>query len=81
MTELCVRNWCPGDRYHPAYSASEQKLKRLFSEHHIPAEERSSWPVVLKGYEIVWAGDLRVADSYCWREGDGDAIRIDCISV
>jgi tRNA(Ile)-lysidine synthase len=80
-TELCVRNWCPGDRYHPAYSASEQKLKRLFSEHHIPAEERSSWPVVLKGYEIVWAGDLRVADSYCWREGDGDAIRIDCISV
>ncbi len=43
--ELTVRNWRPGDRFWPEHSRSEEKLKRLFAEKHIPAEQRSTWPV------------------------------------
>jgi tRNA(Ile)-lysidine synthase len=79
--ELVVRNWRPGDRYHPAHSSSEQKLKRLFADRHIPAGQRPSWPVAVKDDDIVWARDLPVAAAYCWRPGDGDAIRIECLTL
>jgi len=72
--ELRVRSWKPGDRYRPAYSGSEQKLKRLFAECKIPAEDRPTWPVVLKGDVIVAVRGLPVAERYCWRPGAGDAL-------
>lgn len=42
---LVLRNWRAGDRFCPAHSRSEEKLKRLFAERHIPEEQRASWPV------------------------------------
>lgn len=77
-TTVSVRNWEPGDRYHVAYAGKEHKLKSLFLERKIQASERPLWPVMLKGAEIVWVRDLPVADAYCWRPGDGDALRVDC---
>ena len=79
--ELQVRNWQPGDRFHPAYSGSEEKLKRLFAEYKIPADARPIWPVVLKGAEIIWVRGMPVADAYCWRDGDGDALEIVCVDA
>ena len=79
--ELQVRNWQPGDRFHPAYSGSEAKLKRLFAEHKIPADARPIWPVVLKGAEIIWVRGMPVAESCCWRDGDGEALQIECVLV
>lgn len=61
---LRVRNWQPGDRFWPAGSKQAEKLKRLFQEHHIPANARSSWPVVLSGETIVWVRDFPVAAGY-----------------
>lgn len=78
--ELGVRNWRPGDRYQPAHSGSEEKLKRLFAEKKVPASDRPLWPVVLKAADIVWVRGLAVAEGYCWRAGDGDAFRIECIA-
>lgn len=77
---LRVRNWQHGDRYHPAHSGGEEKLKRLFAEKKIPAEQRASWPVVSKGGSIVWVRDLPVAEPFCWRQGDGDALSVQCIA-
>jgi len=74
--ELTVRNWLPGDRFHPAHRGSEEKLKRLFAEKHIPAEQRSRWPVALQGNEIVWVRGFPVARSHAWA-GTGDAVRIE----
>ena len=74
--ELTVRNWHPGDRFQPAHSRSEEKLKRLFGEKKIPAELRPSWPVILHGAEIVWVRGFPVAQSYQWK-GAGDAVRIE----
>jgi tRNA(Ile)-lysidine synthase len=76
---VCVRNWQPGDRYHVAYMGKEHKLKTLFLEWKIPASERPLWPVMLKGTDIVWVRDLPVAEAYCWRPGDGDALRVECL--
>ncbi len=74
--ELTVRNWRPGDRFRPAHSRSEEKLKRLFSEKHIPADRRPTWPVVLRGAEIIWVRGFPVAHSYEWKGGE-DAVRIE----
>jgi tRNA(Ile)-lysidine synthase len=73
--QLVVRNWRPGDRFRPAHSRSQEKLKRLFGEKQIPSEQRPAWPVVLCGAEIVWVRGFPVAHAYEWR-GEGDAIQI-----
>ena len=77
--ELVVRNWEPGDRFHPAHSASEEKLKRLFSKKRIPSIERSAWPVALSGRKIVWVKGFPVALDFAWKPGMGDAVRIDLV--
>ncbi len=74
--ELIVRNWRPGDRFWPVHRGSEEKLKRLFSEKHIPAEQRPSWPVLLKGEQIVWVRGFPVARAFGWA-GKGDAVKIE----
>ena len=79
--ELTIRNWKPGDRYWPAYSRSEEKLKRLFAERRIPVDERVLWPVVLKGEDIVAVRSLPVAEQYCWRPGDGEALSLQWTTV
>jgi tRNA(Ile)-lysidine synthase len=77
-TELVVRNWRPGDRYWPAHNRSEEKLKRLFAEKHIAAEQRPHWPVAVYEDEIVWVRGFPVAQARQWK-GKGDALRIGSI--
>ncbi len=74
---LVLRNWRPGDRFQPAHSGSETKLKRLFSEESIPAAERPLWPVLVSGATIVWVRGFPVAHSHRWRPGSGEAVRIE----
>jgi len=52
---LTLRNWRPGDLYHPLGSNSEQKIKTLFQEFRVPLWERRHWPVLIDGNSIVWA--------------------------
>ena len=73
--ELIVRNWRPGDRFWPLHSGSEEKLKRLFAEKHIPVEQRASWPIVLKGDQIVWVRGFPVGKAYAWG-GRGDGVKL-----
>ena len=75
--ELVIRNWRPGDRFWPMHTGSEEKLKRLFAEKHIPAEQRPSWPVALSGEQIVWVRGFPVARAFAW-SGRGNAVRIEC---
>ncbi len=76
--ELTVRNWLPGDRFCPAHSRFPEKLKRLFAEKRIPAEQRAAWPVILDGGNIVWARGFPPAREYQW-QGKGDAVQIELI--
>jgi len=50
-----VRYWLPGDRYVPAGSTREQKVKDLFQLQRVPLWERRFWPMVESSQGIVWA--------------------------
>ncbi len=58
---LKVRNWRPGDRFWPAHTKSPKKIKELLQELHIAQPERSSWPVVVSGDEIIWTRGFSVS--------------------
>jgi tRNA(Ile)-lysidine synthase len=77
--DATIRNWQPGDRFRPAHSGSEKKLKELFADKRIPPEQRRLWPVVLSGVQIVWVRGLPVARDFAWVPGSGDALRIEVI--
>jgi tRNA(Ile)-lysidine synthase len=78
LGRLTVRNWRPGDRFRAAYSGGEEKLKRLFAEKKIPADQRKHWPVVLnKDQQIVWVRGFPVAHEFAWTSGPLDALRIE----
>jgi tRNA(Ile)-lysidine synthase len=51
---LRVRNWRPGDRFWPAHTKSPKKIKELLQERHPAQAQRTVWPVIVSGDEIVW---------------------------
>jgi tRNA(Ile)-lysidine synthetase-like protein len=51
---LKVRNWRAGDRFWAAHTKSPKKVKELLQERQVAQPERSLWPVVVSGDEIVW---------------------------
>ena len=52
--ELLVRNWQPGDRLWVVHTKGPKKLKELFEQRHVPAEERRLWPVVVSEGKLAW---------------------------
>jgi tRNA(Ile)-lysidine synthase len=76
--QLSVRNWRPGDRFWPAHSRSQEKLKRLFAEKRIPAEQRAGWPVILLGTEILWVRGFPAGRGYQWK-GNGEAVSLELL--
>ena len=62
-------------------AGSEEKLKRLFAEKHIPAEQRPLWPVALFEGRIVWVRGFPVAHDFAWTPGSGDAVRIEVLPL
>lgn len=72
---LRVRNWRAGDRFWSAHTKSPKKIKELLQERHVAQPERSSWPVVLSGDEIVWVRGFPVHAKYRAEPG-GRSIRI-----
>lgn len=72
---LRVRNWRAGDRFWPAHTKSPKKVKELLQERHIPVPERSLWPVIASGDEIVWLRGYALARRFLARPGR-DAILI-----
>ena len=74
--ELIIRNWLAGDRFNPVHGGSEEKLKRLFLERKIPAEQRPTWPVAVNGDQIVWVRGFPVAKAFRWRRGGAIKIEV-----
>jgi tRNA(Ile)-lysidine synthase len=52
--ELTLRNWRPGDRFRPAHSGSEKKVKELLQDLKVPQADRVGWPVISAGERLVW---------------------------
>ena len=60
---LWLRNWRPGDHYHPVGWSGSEKLKTLFQERRVPLWERRHWPVVASESEVIWARSFGAASA------------------
>ncbi|MEP6962187.1 MAG: tRNA lysidine(34) synthetase TilS, partial [Acidobacteriota bacterium] len=73
---LELRGWRPGDRYRPAGSSREQKLKDLFQKARVPSWRRVSWPILTVRDKILWAKDFGVAAEHAAVGKTGTSFRI-----
>jgi tRNA(Ile)-lysidine synthase len=78
--DLRVRNWRPGDRYWPAHTGSEKKVKELLQDRRVPAEARAGWPVVTSGDEIVWVPGFEYPEQGQANSGQGIALEVEFIA-
>ncbi|MEO5936879.1 MAG: tRNA lysidine(34) synthetase TilS [Terriglobales bacterium] len=56
---LAVRNWQAGDRFWPEHGKSEKKVKDILQQLKVPAQERSLWPVIAAGDDLIWVRGAR----------------------
>jgi tRNA(Ile)-lysidine synthase len=53
--EILIRNWRAGDRYWPAHTAADRKVKELLGDRHASGLEKKLWPVaVADGRGLIW---------------------------
>jgi tRNA(Ile)-lysidine synthase len=57
---LKMRNFRPGDRFHPLGVKGTQKLKEFFIDHKVPKVERPNVPLLVSGERIVWIVGYRI---------------------
>ncbi len=61
---LTLRNWRAGDRFWPAHTRAEKKVKELLQDRRVASREKSLWPVALAGNEIVWMRRFPISASH-----------------
>lgn len=57
---LKIRNFRPGDRFHPLGAKGTQKLKEFFIDHKVPRFERPNIPLVTSAEMIAWVVGYRI---------------------
>jgi tRNA(Ile)-lysidine synthase len=57
---LKVRNFRPGDRFHPLGAKGIQKVKEFFIDHKIPRFDRPKIPFLISGEMIAWIVGYRI---------------------
>ena len=73
-TKVVIRNWRAGDRYWPANTSKERKVKELLSDRHATGPEKKLWPVAEWHGELVWMRGF--AAPKAWQASSGRAIWI-----
>jgi tRNA(Ile)-lysidine synthase len=53
---VTIRNWRAGDRYWPAHTAAEKKVKELLTDRHATGARKKLWPVAVnnKDGSLIW---------------------------
>jgi tRNA(Ile)-lysidine synthetase-like protein len=72
--QIVIRNWRAGDRYWPAHSKQEKKVKELLADRHATGDEKKLWPVALCRGELIWVRGFAVAKT--WKARAGKAVWI-----
>jgi len=57
---LKMRNFRPGDRFHPLGVKGTQKLKNFFIDHKVPRFERPKVPLLISGEMVAWIVGYRI---------------------
>jgi len=74
-SKVVIRNWRAGDRFWPAHSKQEKKVKELLSDRHAIGEEKKLWPVALCRGELMWMRGFAVPETWTARSGKAIWIR------
>ena len=69
-SSLTVRTWRNGDKLVPAGRTKEQKLKKIFSQAKISAEEKNDTPLICLGDKILWIPKIIQSELSRLKEGD-----------
>ncbi len=72
--KVVIRNWRAGDRFWPAHSKQERKVKELLGDRRATGEEKKLWPVAFCRGELVWMKGFAVPKA--WNANSGKAIWI-----
>jgi tRNA(Ile)-lysidine synthase len=67
--EALVRAWRPGDRLLPSAGQPRRRVKRYLSEGGVRGPDRTGWPVVVSGEDVVWIPGVRRSDAATVRSG------------
>jgi tRNA(Ile)-lysidine synthase len=54
LTRATLRNWKPGDRVRLRHSNGLHKVKEVLERKHVTGTDRTIWPVLEAGGQIVW---------------------------
>jgi tRNA(Ile)-lysidine synthase len=74
---ILIRNWRAGDRYWPAHTTAEKKVKELLSDRHATGTQKKQWPVgVVEGSGLVWMRGFAVPAAFRVPAHATQAIRI-----
>jgi len=73
---VLLRNWRAGDRYWPAHTKQEKKVKELLSDRHATGAEKKLWPVAVGRGDLVWMRGFAVPASVRAPNGATKAIWI-----
>jgi tRNA(Ile)-lysidine synthase len=77
--KLIIRNWRAGDRYWPAHTGSDKKVKELLGDRHATGAQKKLWPVVVNEEgSLVWMRGFAVPAA--WRAAGRKAICIQLTS-
>lgn len=74
--EVTVRTPRPGDRMNPYGMDGSKKLQDIFTDLKIPKSQRTDWPVVECGGEMVWLPGYRIARGWELASGDEPALHL-----
>jgi tRNA(Ile)-lysidine synthase len=75
--EFLIRNWRAGDRYWPAHTSTEKKVKELLGDRHATGARKKLWPVATaEGCGLVWVRDFAAPAAFQAPPGAAQAIWI-----
>jgi tRNA(Ile)-lysidine synthase len=64
-----VRPWEPGDRLAGSGANPSRRVKRYLSDAGVRGRDRSGWPVVVSGDDVIWIPGVRRSDAATARSG------------
>jgi tRNA(Ile)-lysidine synthase len=73
---LLLRNWRPGDQYHPVGVSRKEKIKTLFQQSRIPLWHRRHWPVLVCGEQILWSRRFGVDQAFAANTESQSTLRV-----
>lgn len=72
---VVIRNWRAGDRYWPAHSSAEKKVKELLTDRQATGLAKKLWPVAAAAGALVWMRGFAAPAAFRARSGKAIWIR------